>query len=170
MYGVDDIWGADLVDMKEWSTNNKGYKYMLNVIDVYSKYVWSVPLKDKTGETTTEAFKHIVKISNRIPKHLWVDKGKEFYNKNMDQWLENKNLTRYFAYGEHKCCVVERFNMALKERRWRRFTTENTRNWVNMVEGRVTEYNTTVHGTTGMNPVECSKLKHIETIAGHKVS
>ena len=66
MYGVDDIWGADLVDMQEWSRVNKGYKYMLNVIDVFSKYAWSVPLKDNKCDTVTEAFKYIVKNSSRI--------------------------------------------------------------------------------------------------------
>ena len=63
---------------------------MLNVIDVFSKYAWSIPLKDKKGLTTTEAFKAIVKQSNRIPRKIWVDKGKEFYNKNMDEWLYEK--------------------------------------------------------------------------------
>jgi len=61
---VDDIWGADLVDMQEWSRINKGYKYMLNVIDVFSKYAWSVPLKDKKADTVTEAFKYTAKNSN----------------------------------------------------------------------------------------------------------
>src|SRR5206468_5274745 len=99
VYGVDDIWGADLVEMQEWSRINKGYKYMLNVIDVYSKYAWSVPLKDKKGDTVTEAFKYIVKSSNKIPKHLWVDQGKEFYNKNMDEWLKEIKLKKNLILG-----------------------------------------------------------------------
>ena len=70
--------------MQEWSKDNKGYRYMLNVVDVFSKYAWSIPLKDKTGKTTLDAFKQIVKTSNRKPKHIWVDKGKEFYNRNID--------------------------------------------------------------------------------------
>ena len=98
MYAIDDIWGADLVDMQEWSKVNKGYKYMLNVIDVYSKYVWSVPLKDKKGETVTDAFKGMVKGSGRRPRHIKVDQGKEFYTKNMDLWLEEININRYSTY------------------------------------------------------------------------
>ena len=159
VYGVDDIWGADLVDMQEWSRNNKGYKYMLNVIDVYSKYAWSVPLKDKKGDTTTEAFKYIVKNSNRIPKHIWVDKGKEFYNKIMDEWLKENNINRYSTFGEHKSAVVERFNRTLKEKMWKRFTAENTRNWVDMLDRLLSEYNKTVHRTIGMTPIKCSKIR-----------
>ena len=160
--GVDDIWGADLVDMQEWSRINKGYKYMLNVIDVFSKYAWSVPLKDKKGDTATEAFKYIVDNSNRIPKHIWVDKGKEFYNKNMDEWLKENKINRYSTFGEHKSAVVERFNRTLKEKMWKRFTAENTRNWVDMIDRLLSEYNKTVHSTIGMNPIKASKIKNSE--------
>ena len=61
--------------MREWEKQNKGYKYMLNVIDVFSKYAWSIPMKNKTGLTTLEAFKKILKECGRIPKRIWVDKG-----------------------------------------------------------------------------------------------
>ena len=99
--------------MQEWSKSNKGYRYMLNIIDVFSKFAWSIPIKNKTGETVTEAFESIVK---RIPKFLWVDKGKEFYNRNMDQWLQKHNIKRYSTFGEHKSVIVERFNRTLKEK------------------------------------------------------
>ena len=68
VFQVDEIWGAHLVEMQEWSRVNKGYRYMLNIIDVFSTFAWSIPLKDKKGETVTEAFKSTVKQSNRLPK------------------------------------------------------------------------------------------------------
>ena len=107
MYGVDDIWGADLVDMQEWSRINNDFKYMLNVIDIFSKYAWSIPLKDKKGETVTEAFKYIVKNSNRKPRHIWVDQSKEFYNKIMDEWLKENKINRYSTFGEHKSEILK---------------------------------------------------------------
>jgi Integrase core domain len=157
------------VEMQEWSKINKDYKYMLNVIDVFSKYAWSVPLKDKKGDTVTEAFKYILKNSNRIPKHIWVDKGKEFYNRNMDQWLKENNINRYSTYGEHKSAVVERFNRTLKEKMWKRFTAENTRNWFDMLDRLLNEYNKTFHSTIGMTPIKCSKLKNHEMKLSRKV-
>jgi hypothetical protein len=157
VFEVDDVWGADLVEMQEWSRVNKGYRYMLNVIDVFSKYAWSVPLKDKRGETTTEAFKLIVRSSGRIPKHLWVDQGKEFYNKNMDEWLRKNNIIRYSTFGEHKSAVIERFNRNIKEKMWKRFTAENTRNWIDMLDRLMSDYNNTKHSTIGMTPTAGSK-------------
>lgn len=129
---------------------------MLNVIDVFSKYAWSVPLKDKKGLTVVQAFKQIVKQSDRIPKHIWVDKGKEFYNKNMDEWLQQHSINRYSTFGEHKSAVVERFNRTLKEIMWKRFTAENTRKWIDMLDQLLHGYNNRIHSTTGMTPVEAS--------------
>ena len=97
---IDDVWAADLVEMQEWKKVNKGYRYILNVIDCFSKYAWSVPLEDKKGETVLDAFKYIVKISDRKPAYIWVDGGKEFYNKDMTAWLKAENITRYSTHGE----------------------------------------------------------------------
>src|SRR5437870_1165874 len=164
LFGIDDTWGADLVEMQELSKENKGYRYMLNVIDIFSKYAWSIPLKDKKGTTVLEAFKQIVKISDRIPKHIWVDEEKEFYNKEMTGWLKENNIIRYSTHGEHKSAVIERFNRTLKEIMWKRFTAENTRNWIDMIDKLISNYNNRVHYTIGMTPVK-ARLKKNEEIA-----
>jgi transposase InsO family protein len=133
-YDVDDVWSCDLVEMQEWSKQNKGYRYMLNVIDVHSKYAWSIPLKDKTGKSVLDAFKQIVSSSGRKPDHIWVDEGKEFYNKHMDEWIKEHNIIRYSTHGEHKSAVVERFNRTLKTSMWKRFTAEKAKNWIEMLD------------------------------------
>ena len=138
---------------------------MLNVIDVFSKFAWSIPMKDKTGETTLAGFKQIVKESGRIPKFIWVDEGKEFYNKLMTEWLKENNITRYSTHGEHKSAVVERFNRTLKTNMWKRFTAENTRNWINMLDKLMNDYNTRYHTTIKMTPTEASdKENEIEVL------
>ena len=113
--GVDDIWSADLVDMQWNSRENKGYKYLLNVIDVFSKYAWSLPIKDKTGKTITDTFQKLVKTSGRKPKMLWVDQGTEFYNTVFRSWLKDRDIEMYSVHNEGKAVVVERFNRTLKE-------------------------------------------------------
>src|SRR6266516_6069229 len=133
---------------------------MLNVIDVFSKYAWSIPMKNKTGSTTLEAFQKISKGSGRIPKRLWVDRGLEFYNKDVKSWLKENKIIMYSTYSEHKSVVVKRFNRTLKEIMWRRFTAENTRNWIDMLEKLLRDYNNKIHSTIGMTPVKASKKEN----------
>ena len=76
----DNIWGADLADMQLINKFNKGFRFLLCVIDIFSKYAWVVPLKDKKGISIVNAFQKILDDSNRKPNKIWVDKGSEFYN------------------------------------------------------------------------------------------
>ena len=170
VFEKDEVWGADLVEMQEWEKVNKGFRYMLNIIDVFSKYAWSVPLKDKKGQTVTAALDTTVKTSNRTPKFLWVDQGKEFYNKFMDAWLLNNKVHRYSTFGKDKSVVVERFNRTLKERMWKRFTAENTRNWITMLDKLIENYNNTFHSTIGMTPVQASLTPNYEAALGNTLN
>ena len=76
----DNIWGADLTDMQLLSKFNKGFRFLLCAIDIYSKYAWVIPLKDKKGVRIVNGFQKILKESNGKPNKIWVDKGSEFYN------------------------------------------------------------------------------------------
>src|SRR5437870_10789801 len=117
-------------------------------------------MKNKTGLITLEGFRKIEKESGRIPKHLWVDKGLEFYNKDVNHWLKENNIIMYSTYSEHKSCVVERFNRTLKEQMWKQFTSENTRNWINMLNNLMKKYNNKVHSTIGISPSEASRKEN----------
>ena len=92
---IDNIWGADLADIQLISKSNEGFIFLLCVIDIYKKYVWVTPLKDKKGITTTNAFQKILKESNRKPNKIWVDKGGDFYNRSMKLWLEKNDVEMY---------------------------------------------------------------------------
>ena len=81
----DNIWGADLADMQLMKKFNKGFRFSLCFIDIFSKYACVVPLKNKKGITITNAFQKILKESNRKPNKIWVDKGSEFYNSSVKQ-------------------------------------------------------------------------------------
>ena len=88
----DNIWGADLVDMQLTSKFNKGICLWLCIIDIFSKYAWVAPLKNKKGITITNAFQHFLDEAIRKPNKIWVDKGSEFYNRSMKLWLEKDNI------------------------------------------------------------------------------
>ena len=86
----DNIWGADLADMQLISKFNKGFRFLLCVIDIYSKYARVVPLKDKKGVSIVNAFQKILKESARKPHKIWVDKGSEFYNSHFKKMVEKQ--------------------------------------------------------------------------------
>ena len=89
--GIDKIWAADLVEMQKFSKWNKGVKCLMMVIDVFSKYGWIAPLKDKKTECVSLAFDEIFKKSKRKPEMLWTDKGSEFISKHFKEFLKKKN-------------------------------------------------------------------------------
>ena len=105
----DNILAADLAEMGSLSSKNKNVKYLLCVIDVFTKYAWVKPLKDKKGKTVLNAFIEIVNESNRKPNKLWVDQGREFYNTLMQEWLDNNGILMYFTHNEGKAVIAERF-------------------------------------------------------------
>ena len=111
---IDEIWTADLVFMDKLSKWNKGFKYLLTVIDVFSKFAWAIPLKDKKGLSITNTFADIIKKYKRKPKYLSVDKGSEFYNKTFKDWLLQNDIELYSTFNEGKAVVIERFNKTLK--------------------------------------------------------
>ena len=102
----DNIWGADIADMQLLSRCNKGFRFLLRVIDIFSKYAWVVPLKDKKGVSIVAVFQSILKQSNRKPNKIWVCKGSEFYNTSFKKWLQDNNIVMYSTHNEGKigCC------------------------------------------------------------------
>ena len=91
----DNVWGVDLADMQLLSKFNKGLRFLLRVIDIFSKYAWVIPLKDKKGIILVNAFQIILKECNRKPNKIWVDKGSEFYNNSFKKWLKDNDFEMY---------------------------------------------------------------------------
>ena len=155
--GIDKIWAADLADMKAFSKFNQGYNFILVVIDIFSKYGWAIPLKNKEGKTVAEALKTIFK--ERKPEKMWVDKGKEFYNKDVKALIE-----LYSTENEEKSSVVERWIRTMKEKMWKYFTDNNTYTYIDILPDLVNDYNNTRHSSIKMTPVEASKKKNELTV------
>ena len=118
----DNIWGVDLADMQSLSRKNKGIKYLLCPIDLYSKYAFVIPLKDKKGISIVNAFDKITKRSNRKPNKIWLDQGSEFYNNNFKKWLSDNDIIMYSTYNEGKSVVAERCIRTLKNKLYKHMT------------------------------------------------
>ena len=143
--------------MQAFSKFNRGIKYLLAVIDVLSKYGYLIPLKDKTGKSVASALKTIFK--ERKPEKMWVDKGKEFYNKDVKELIE-----LYSTENEEKSSVVERWIRTMKEKMWKYFTDNNTSVYIDILPDLVKNYNNTRHSFIKMTPVEASKKKNELTV------
>ena len=102
---------------------NKGIKYLLCVIDLFSRYAWVIPLKNKNGETIVEEFKKILDDSNRKPNKIWVDHGSEFYNNKCKSFLKENDIEMYSTFNERKSVIAERFIKTLKNKIYKQMTT-----------------------------------------------
>ena len=100
--------------MQSISKFNKGFRFLLCAIDIFSKYAWVVPLKDKKGISIVNAFQKILKESDRKPNKIWVDKGSEFYNSSFKKWLKDNDIEMYSIHNEGKSVVAKRFIRTLK--------------------------------------------------------
>ena len=143
--------------MQAFAKFNRGFKYLLAAIDVFSKYGWLIPLKDKTGKSVASVIKTI--FEERQPEKMWVDKGKEFYNKDVKDLIE-----LYSTENEEKSSVVERWIKTMKEKMWKYFTANSTNVYINVLPDLVKEYNNTRHSSIKMMPVKASKKENELTV------
>ena len=119
----DNIWWADLADMQLISKFNKRFRFLLCVIDIFSKYAWVVPLKDKKGVSIADAFQKILDESGCKPNKIWVDKGSEIYNNSFKKWLKDNNIEMYSIHNEVKSVVAERFIGTLETKIYKYMTS-----------------------------------------------
>lgn len=165
--GCNDLWQADLVEMGDYSADNKGYRYLLTVIDSFSKFAWAIPVKNKTGGEVTEAMRSILVKRQSSPKNLQTDFGKEFYNTHFQKLMKKYNINHYSTYSTLKASIVERFNRTLKGWMWKQFSLNGSYKWIDNIQTLVDKYNNTVHRTIKMKPCDVSlknEVKLLETV------
>src|SRR5436190_16074331 len=112
--GINDLFQADLIDLTKHSKVNKGFKYLLNVINCFTKYAYSVPLKNKNASSVSNAMKHILQGGDVTMRYLQTDDGKEFYNSLFQAIMKKHNIHHYSTKSEKKASIIERFNRTLK--------------------------------------------------------
>jgi transposase InsO family protein len=153
VYNMDELWQADLNDMQSLQQENGGYRYLLTVIDVFSKYAWARPLYKKTGTAVASAFETIFQQSGRKPLKIQTDKGKEFTNSVFQAFLKKQQVHYYTTNNpDIKASVVERFNRTLKARMWRYFTYHSSYHYVDVLPQLLHAYNHSVHRSIKMAP------------------
>jgi hypothetical protein len=158
LLGIDDLWQADLFELTPYAKENGGYKYVLVVIDCFSKFLWTRSLRSKNGEEVTNEMNSIFKFSNRTCKNLQTDMGKEFYNKHFKNLMKQYNINHYSTFTHLKAQMAERVIRTIKEKLWKQFTMQGTYNWTKIIDEIVDNYNNnTIHSTIGMEPNKVNK-------------
>ena len=141
---------------------NKGFRFLSCVIDIYSKFAWVVPLKDKKGVSIFNAFQRILKKSNRKPNKIWVDKGSEFYNRSVKSWLEKNDIEMYSAQNEGKPVVAERFIRIIKSKIYKHMTSISKNVFIDKLDDIVHKYKNKKHRTTKMKPIDVKDNTYID--------
>ena len=148
--------------MQSFSKYNKGFKYLLCAIDLFSKYAWVIPIKDKKGTSLVNAFKKIISEGQRKPNKIWFDQGSEFYNQSFKDFLKINNIEMYSTYNKGNSVVAERFIRTLKNKIFKHVTTISKNVYIDLLNNIVNRYNNTVHKTIKTKPIDVTNDSYAE--------
>ena len=137
---------------------NNRFRFLLCIIDIFSKYAWVVPLKDKQGVSIVDAFQKILNKPGRNPNKISVDKGSDFYNNYFKKWLKDNDNEMYSIYNKGKSVVAERFIRTLKTKIYKYMTSVSKNVYIDKLGDIVNEYSNTYHRTMKMKPVDITYI------------
>ena len=153
-----DLFMADLIEYPQLKYQNSNYRFILVVIDCFTRKVWAVPMKQKSAQWTADAFESIFKHFDKFPVHMVTDRGLEFYNSQVRNVFLNYGINHYSikTKSKWKASLVERVIRTLKTRLQRYFTKNKTKRWIDVIDQFVSNYNATPHSAHGMPPQDVS--------------
>ena len=161
VYFIDDIWSLDILDLKDYGPkNNRGYRYVLVIIDNFSKFGWTIPLKNKNAQTIKDSFKNILISSKRSPNLIESDRGKEFYNNIFQDFLNKNNIKLYSRNSSYGAVFAERFNGTIRDLLKRPVFEKGDGNWIDILPTITKQYNNRIHSSTKLSPKDASLKKN----------
>ena len=161
VYYIDDIWSLDILDLKDYGPENiRGYRYVLVIIDNFSKFGWTVPLKKRNALTIKYYFENILVSSKRKPNLIESDRGKEFYNYIFQDFLNKNNIKIYSRNTSLGAVFAERFNRTIRDLLKRPVFEKGDGKWVDVLPVITKQYNNRVHSSTKLTPIQASLKKN----------
>ena len=161
VYYIDDIWSLDILDLKDYGPeNNRGYRYVLVTIDNFSKFGWTVPLKNKNAQTIKDSFENIIINSKRKPNLIETDRGKEFYNNIFQDFLNKNNIKLYSRNSSYGAVFAERFNRTIRDLLKKIVFEHGDANWIDVLPTITKQYNNRMHSSTKLSPKDASLKKN----------
>ena len=161
VYFIDDIWSLDILDLKDYGPeNNRGYRYVLVTIDNFSKFGWTIPLKNKNAQTIKDSFENILINSKRKPNLIETDRGKEFYNNIFQDFLNKNDIKPYSRNSSYGAVFAERFNRTIRDLLKKIVFEQGDANWIDVLPTITKQYNNTIHSSTKLTPIQASLKKN----------
>ena len=161
IYYIDDIWSLDILDLKDYGPeNNRGYRYVLVIIDNFSKFGWTIPLKNKNAQTIKDSFENILINSKRKPNLIETDRGKEFYNNIFQDFLNKNNIKLYSRNSSYGAVFVERFIRTIRDLLKKIVFEQGDAKWIDVLPTITKQYNNKVHSSTKLTPIQASLEKN----------
>ena len=161
VYHIDDVWSLDILDLKDYGPeNNRNYRYVLVVLDNFSKFGWTIPLKNKNAQTIKDSFENILKSSKRLPNLIESDRGKEFYNNIFQDFLNKNNIKLYSRNSSFGAVFAERFNRTIRDLLKKIVFEQGDANWIDILQPITKQYNNRVHSSTRLSPKDASLKKN----------
>ena len=148
----NQYWQIDLSDLTKYSSYNDDHKFILFIIDVYTRYLWLYPIKNKKPESVSQALEGLILGEGVQPAYLWCDQGKEFISGKMKKLVTDLHIGVINTYGESKAAIVERVQRTLKTRLHRYFTFSGSYRYIDVLQKLADSYNNTRHSSIGMTP------------------
>ena len=155
------IWESDIVFV-DFPKANRGYRYLICFIDIFSRYLWVRPLKKKTGQDSALALRSVFEEAGSACETLRSDEGSEYISKSFQQALLDFGVNHSIARGPNKANFVERVQKTLEQKLYKYFYENQTHNFVDVIQQIVKSYNTTVHSTTGVRPIDVDEKNFYE--------
>ena len=161
VYHIDDIWSLDILDLKDYGPeNNRGYRYVLVTIDNFSKFGWTIPLKNKNAPTIKDSFENILINSKRKPNLVESDRGKEFYNNIFQDFLNKNNIKLYSRNSSYGAVFAERFNRTIRDLLKKIVFEQGDAKWIDVLQTITKQYNNRIHSSTKLSPIQASLKKN----------
>ena len=162
---IDQIWSIDLADMIDYKiSNNKNYRYILIIIDNFSKYLWAIPLKNKYSQTITNEFSNILSTSKRKPLKIESDRGTEFYNIIFQNFLKIKNIHHYSRFTDKGPSIAERVIRTVRNLLKKPVFLAGNADWLSELPSVIKQYNNTIHHSIKMTPNQASKKSNEKAV------
>ena len=161
VYHIDNIWSLDILDLKDYGPeNNRGYRYVLVIIDNFSKFGWTVPLKNKSAQKIKDSFESILIGSKRKPNSIESERGKEFYNNIFQDFLNEINIKLYSRNSSFGSVFAERFNRTIRDLLKKPVFEKGDANWIDVLPTMTKQFNNRIHSSTNMTPIQASLKKN----------